>query len=174
MFQKQPNTDGGEVAVSHFFVFQHPLEEPLQMGLCSLQPLTAPSQVGYVRGPLSENTTLHSLVSLHSQLRTKIGTGAFPEHCRGTLGRSWAAQCTNNGTWIRNAASSAEARKRHSWTKQENKDGDGVCWVSQSPVILSNDSQQLPADACIEAADATCGLLDLGHLVLILKVDGLR
>lgn len=52
-----------------------------------------------------------------------------------------------------------------------NKDHDGVCGVS--PVILSNDSQQLPADACIEAADTTCGLLDLGHLVLILKVDGL-
>lgn len=42
------------------------------------------------------------------------------------------------------------------------------------PVILGDGSQQLPAGARIEAADAARGLLDLGHLVLILKVDGLR
>lgn len=44
----------------------------------------------------------------------------------------------------------------------------------QLPVILSNGSQQLLAGACVEAADAARGLLDLGHLVLILQVDGLR
>lgn len=41
------------------------------------------------------------------------------------------------------------------------------------PVILGDGGQQLPAGARIEAADAARGLLDLGHLVLILKVDGL-
>lgn len=43
----------------------------------------------------------------------------------------------------------------------------------QLPVILRNGSQQLPAGACVEAADTARGLLDLGHLVLILQVDGL-
>lgn len=41
------------------------------------------------------------------------------------------------------------------------------------PVILRNGSQQLPAGARIETADAARGLLNLGHLVLILEVDGL-
>lgn len=75
------------------------------------------------------------------------------------------------------AASSTEALKQHyalnKATSAKNKDDGGLCWGLQLPVIFSNDSQQLPADACIEAADTTCGLLDLGHLVLILKVDGL-
>lgn len=56
VLQEQPNTDCREVAVSHFFVFQHPLEEPLQMGLSRLQSLTTPGKVGYVRSPLSRNT----------------------------------------------------------------------------------------------------------------------
>lgn len=43
----------------------------------------------------------------------------------------------------------------------------------QLPVILRDGSHQLPAGACVKAADAARGLLDLGHLVLILKVDGL-
>lgn len=41
------------------------------------------------------------------------------------------------------------------------------------PVILGDGSQQLPAGACVKAADTARGLLDLGHLVLILEVDGL-
>lgn len=46
-------------------------------------------------------------------------------------------------------------------------------WTLQSPVILRDGSQQLPAGTCVEAGDTTRCLLDLGHLVLILKVDGL-
>lgn len=42
----------------------------------------------------------------------------------------------------------------------------------RSPVILSDGSQQLPAAARVKAADAARGLLDLGHLVLVLEVDG--
>lgn len=42
VFQKESNTDGGEVAVSHLLVSQHPLEEPLQMGLRGLKSLTTP------------------------------------------------------------------------------------------------------------------------------------
>lgn len=41
------------------------------------------------------------------------------------------------------------------------------------PVILGDGGQQLPAGARVKAADAARGLLDLGHLVLILEVDGL-
>lgn len=42
VFKKESNTDSGEVAVSHLLVSQHPLEEPLQMGLRGLQALTTP------------------------------------------------------------------------------------------------------------------------------------
>lgn len=42
MLQKESNTDGGEIAVSHLLVFQHPLQESLHVCLSSLQPLTTP------------------------------------------------------------------------------------------------------------------------------------
>lgn len=42
VFEQEPNADRGEVAVSHLLVSQHPLEEPLQMGLRGLQALTTP------------------------------------------------------------------------------------------------------------------------------------
>lgn len=42
VFKKEPDTHGGEVAVSHLLVSQHPLEEPLQVGLRGLQALTTP------------------------------------------------------------------------------------------------------------------------------------
>lgn len=41
------------------------------------------------------------------------------------------------------------------------------------PVVLCDGSKQLSAGAWIKAADTACSLLDLGHLVLILQVDGL-
>lgn len=72
VLQKQPNTDCREVAVSHFFVFQHPLEEPLQMGLSRLQSLTTPGKVGYVRSPLSRNTQSYTLLLCHV-----LQSGAF-------------------------------------------------------------------------------------------------
>lgn len=42
VLKKEPDTDGGEVAVSYLLVSQHPLEEPLQVGLRGLQALTTP------------------------------------------------------------------------------------------------------------------------------------
>lgn len=57
MFEKQPHTDGGEVAVGHLLVSQHPLEEPLQVGLRGLQALTTPGQISYVWSPLSKTNT---------------------------------------------------------------------------------------------------------------------
>lgn len=57
MFEEEANADGGEVAVCHLLVSQHPLQEPLQVGLRCLQTLAAPGQVGYVRSPLPEENT---------------------------------------------------------------------------------------------------------------------
>lgn len=42
MFKEEPHTYSSEVAVSHLLVSEHPLEEPLQMGLRGLQALTTP------------------------------------------------------------------------------------------------------------------------------------
>lgn len=53
---------------------------------------------------------------------------------------------------------------------------DGFSELSSSvpvlPVIFCNSSQQLPAGASVKAANTASGLLDLSHLVLVLKVDG--
>ncbi len=59
MFQEQSDTDGGKVAVGHFFISQHSLQESLQMSLRRLQALPAPRQIGDVRSPLpvAENIT---------------------------------------------------------------------------------------------------------------------
>lgn len=57
MLKEEPNADSGEVAVSHLFVSQNPLEEPLQMGLRGLQALTTPGEISYVWCPLSERET---------------------------------------------------------------------------------------------------------------------
>lgn len=40
VFKEEPDTDSGEVAISHLLVSEHPLEEPLQVGLRSLEALT--------------------------------------------------------------------------------------------------------------------------------------
>lgn len=52
VLQQNAHAHSGEVAVSHLLVPQHPLQEPLQVGLRRLQALPAPGEVGNVRRSL--------------------------------------------------------------------------------------------------------------------------
>lgn len=57
VFEKDANTDSGEVAVSHLLVSEHPLQKPLQMGLGGLQALPTPGEICYVWRSLSTKET---------------------------------------------------------------------------------------------------------------------
>lgn len=52
--QQQPHADGGEAAAGHLLVPQHPLQQPLQVGLRGLQPLATAREVSDVGGPFPE------------------------------------------------------------------------------------------------------------------------
>lgn len=75
VFQQQSDADGGEVTVGHFFISQYPLQEPLQMSLRRLQALSAPCQIGDVRGPLPAAQTHRNTLWSHAQ--KYVGTSFY-------------------------------------------------------------------------------------------------